>query len=293
MLFLVGCVQKTDKINIASITQESSSKITNTVSDSETADTARATENTINTDNRLSADKFNTEVFSKTSTSKKTNVTTSKVYSIITGTLAHPIEAVTKDFDEYNNKEHFNNYITTEYSESEIVRDYIFVENLDDMSKGHVVSYDYINSKYPIECVRKNNENIYVLYKTKEGGLFYVFFNQNLNIKYTAYATRKLSYNDFIGLKSGDSITEAEKIEPAISFIKANFITPNPPKDNFYYITNHILTDGALRIIYKKNPQNDDYLIHQILYSKDFIIDTDDFHSDCLNFKVLESDYIS
>ena len=42
-----------------------------------------------------------------------------------------------------------------------------------------------------------------------------------------------------------------------------------------------------------KDYKNNDYIIHKIIYSPNFIIDTDENHSDQLNFKVLDSDYIN
>ncbi len=277
IILLVGCTQKE---NI----------------DKETTSDNIVVSSLSNTKNPISSD---TPTESSSNAPLKTENTQINNTNYPTTHVAHtqfprlPQESVTKLFNDYNNQNHYSQYISTKHNELNIVGDYIFVENLDDMSKGFFVPYDAVNSEYPVECARKINNNIYVLYETSEGGLFYVFFNQNMNIKYTSYATKRLSYNDFMVLKLGDSITKAEAIEPAIKTIKGFFISPEPPIEDFYYVTNHILTDGALRIIYIKDYKNNDYIIHKIIYSPNFIIDTDENHSDQLNFKVLDSDYIN
>ena len=80
------------------------------------------------------------------------------------------------------------------------------------------VSFNAINEKYPVECLRKaENGRMYAIYKTDKG-LFYVFFvsvggadASDYAFTYGTLMSRKLSAADFGSVSVGGSIEAAEK----------------------------------------------------------------------------------
>lgn len=78
--------------------------------------------------------------------------------------------------------------LTKQYAESDIVSPYIdiFYSPL----QSFAVFLNQIHDKYPIECLRRMDDSrLYAVYKTEEGGYFYLFFD---------------SYNDLLTNTSTD-----------------------------------------------------------------------------------------
>lgn len=116
------------------------------------------------------------------------------------------------------------------------------------------VSFNAINEKYPVECLRKaENGRMYAIYKTDKG-LFYVFFvsvgsadASDYAFTYGTLMSRKLSSADFDSVSVGDSIEAAEKIEPAIKCIRDYYESAVPEtEDNGLLYFTVLLSDGEL-----------------------------------------------
>lgn len=103
--------------------------------------------------------------------------------------VTDPSEYVVIDGFEFDNSNSLENILTTEYSLEELEayfgRYYISLRlynkniNLDEaiLPSGYGFSWEAINSNFPVECLRYNQNYFYSVYKVKEGGLFYVFWN--------------------------------------------------------------------------------------------------------------------
>ena len=103
--------------------------------------------------------------------------------------VADPSEFVVIDGFEYDNSNSLENILTTEYSLEELEayfgRYYLSLRlynkniNLDEaiLPSGHGFSWEAINSNFPVECLRYNQNYFYSVYKVKEGGLYYLFWN--------------------------------------------------------------------------------------------------------------------
>lgn len=117
------------------------------------------------------------------------------------------------------------------------------------------VPFDTINTKYPIQCLRKSeNGRIYAIYKTNKG-LFYVFFinlvKESATFDYAfTYGTlmsKNLYSKDFENVLKGNTIEIAEEIEPAIKSLREIYESNVPiDEDNGLLYFTLLLNDGEL-----------------------------------------------
>lgn len=87
------------------------------------------------------------------------------------------------------------------------------------VSKRKDYSFTYINDMFPIQILRHNKNNYYIVYKVKEGGLYYVFLlmnDNNISIADTFYINKLKQKADFSSLIIGkSSYKDVYEIDPA------------------------------------------------------------------------------
>lgn len=104
---------------------------------------------------------------------------------------------------------------------------------------------------------------------------------------------KKLEYKDFTYIKKGDSIKIVENIDSIITQYIRHFDTISDDfldgysKKGAGATSIHLLTDGILKIVYERT--NGDYVIINIMYSKDFVLEGLDVKT-C--YKISELDYL-
>lgn len=163
-----------------------------------------------------------------------------------------------------DNKRQLNELLHTNYPENKIV-DYYLTLGFNPYG-GNMVSLSELSDQYPVECLRKTSgDSLYCVYKTKEGGRFYLFFfplGDNWVYNYSLYSKKALRYADFCALKVGDPLSAVERIDPACSLYRPVY----PLKQ---IITRHLLGDGILTIDYSRDNMGN-YFITKLTYNKDF-----------------------
>lgn len=160
--------------------------------------------------------------------------------------------------------------------------------------------FDRIETIFPSKAIRESTDGsyIYVMYDMDSKQRMYLFFSKNKN----GYRTldgfivlmwKKLSFNDFSGIKIGDSMELVEKIDPVIKYYKQVFDAGNDIAIENYTkmgappTSVHLLTDGILKIEYDRVDGN--YVITNIVYNKDFVLDGLDGKT-C--YKITDADYV-
>lgn len=202
-------------------------------------------------------------------------------------------------FDEYDNETPFNKKISVSYDENEIVNKYLYHRYIPFVSGDPQESFDDVNQKYPIECIRKNNENIYAVYKTNQGGLMYMFFTPDMHLYYSAYSMKKLSYADFSNIKAGDSFEKVAAVDPAANAMKTAYETGN---DSLVLYTVHVLSDGVFVAFYNES-ETSGYTVWKCEYYPDYIFNHYEFFIKAkpeyaidntdYSYKILPGDYVS
>ena len=109
-----------------------------------------------------------------------------------------------------------------------------------------------------IECLRESETGtLYSIHKVKQGGLLYIFYVRISDTDYWTmsnfYVQKKLSSQNFSGIKEGDSFNKVKQIDP-IAQIGENLYIANPSYweksggcGNYHY-----LSDGVLEVTFKK-----------------------------------------
>lgn len=298
ILLLSGCAASDNEETTLGTTEPTATtQAIETESQSETEAVSRVTPVTVSTkaadkDGSTSKSELCTQNPEKStkSTVKATKPTTTASTKVYTTRKREP-----NTFTDYNNTPAYNDLITKTYDESDIVARYILPEYWGIWADGlsERVSYNRINSLYPVECIRKCGDHVYAIYKTKQGGLLYIFFDEGMDVKHCAYSTKKLSYSDFESVKAGQSVADIEKIDSNVTTLKKYW-----EQQLEYAATTHILTDGVLRIFYHKSPQTGEFTVWKTAYSKDFIFSYDTVFEDetsdsKLDYRILPSDYVN
>ena len=158
-----------------------------------------------------------------------------------------------------------------------------------------------IFSAFPTDAIREtpDESGVYAVYDTDIGVRLYLFFSKEKNNYMTldgfpVIMQKKLAYKDFADIQMGDSIKIVESIDPIITQYVEFFNTGSEAALEGYSkmgaepTTIHLLTDGILKIEYKRN-EEDDYVITNIIYSEDFVLEGLDGKT-C--YKISELDYI-
>ena len=172
--------------------------------------------------------------------------------------------------------------ITDTYAETDIVKRYIGYYYFS-LEQSNVRILQEVNAFYPIQYLhRRDKNNVYAVYKTKEGGMYYMFFwNANGELPWdqdddkigyydlirSAYMTKSLSYADFDGIQVGDPISKVKALEPAVDCLEeVNSIVDDGKR---FLSSTHILTDGLLNLSYEA-PEGEELRVTNISYIEDF-----------------------
>lgn len=168
----------------------------------------------------------------------------------------------------------YKKLLTHTYSEDEIFQEKFhglsFYNPAHTLSASNQTIYG-LNEIMPVELLRRTDEkNAYILYQTSEGGLFYAFFSNNGDVdsdswiyRYGAYMKKSLSKSNFDSIKTGDSASEVQKVDP-ITDIYLRYYSKTDALFSY-----HILKDGILRIRYKRS--GDEVTVEKILFREDFL----------------------
>lgn len=119
---------------------------------------------------------------------------------------------------------------------------------------SYIPQLDGIDEKYPIECLRDmGNGKKYVVYSSKDGGLFYLFFRNEIHLSHSAYVSDVKSKKDFDSIQLGDTFEQVAAIDPdAQKWVECPYSV-------------HLLEDGILQYTYQ------DGVVTKIDYSPDFV----------------------
>lgn len=140
---------------------------------------------------------------------------------------------------------------------------------------------DMLLTAFPTTAFRQDPDGyIYAMINTDQGGRVYYFLSEAESIFLDGFPVlmkEKLSYSHFSDLSIGDSITKVGNIDPVIAVYKGIFdagtdiALENYAKMGAPPTSIHLLTDGILKIEYKRT-ETDDYVITDIIYNEDFIL---------------------
>jgi hypothetical protein len=106
---------------------------------------------------------------------------------------------------------------------------------------------------------------------------------------------KKLAYQDFADIQTGDNINKVGSIDPVIPQYVEFFDSSSDAALKGYIgigagpTSIHLLTDGILKIEYERTG-DDDYVITNIVYSEDFVLDGL-FGETC--YRISELDYVN
>lgn len=205
------------------------------------------------------------------------------------------------DCEEYdNNSPIAATKIKKAYDEGEIVNKYLYFKLIPDFnfSGDRPFTFEDINAEFPAECVRKRNGSIYAVYKTKQNGLMYMFFDSNMRLYYCAYSIKKLDSTSFKNIKAGDSFEKVAAVDPAAKAMKNAFEAHKYFNNDFYTI--HILTDGIYYVYYQK-AEGGEYTVWKGAHYSDYVLNKHRFFADLspeygfdhtdYSYKILEKDY--
>ena len=136
-----------------------------------------------------------------------------------------------------------------------------------------------------IECLRETEEGaIYSVHKVVQGGLLYIFYARIPGSRYVKvadwyYVQKRLSHKDFQSLGKGSTLQEVVSIDPAARIYEKVY-----QNDSFTFDISdaglssfHFLTDGVLKIHYKK--QVDEVGEKYIGIDKKIFVDFDNIQS--------------
>ena len=186
-------------------------------------------------------------------------------------------------------------FITTEYDALDLVSNFQSLGTFS-QSANNLWPANVIDGMFPFECVRKTDDtHFYVVYKIRQGGYYYMFFETFPDaleggypshiLTNVSYVYKKLSYADLEGvIKPGMSIAAAEAIDPSFDCFALAHIKGS-------VFRRMILTDGMLMTAYERT-ENGDFELTSAVFHTDFKEDFTD-HVDGLihNYRILESDY--
>ena len=138
----------------------------------------------------------------------------------------------------------------------------------------------------PTTAIGENKDRtyIYLMYDTEKGTRLFLFYskekhNYRFMDGFPVKMSTKRSYSDYKHLKPGDLYEEVLKLEPAVTpkfeelWNQASLKDiDNATKKGMAPTTIHILTDGVLKIDYKRNADNK-YEITNLIYAEDYVLD--------------------
>ena len=159
-----------------------------------------------------------------------------------------------------------------------------------------------ILSTFPTKAIRniKDTGNVYAVYDTNAGERIFLFFSEKKNDYSTLdgfpiIMMKRLEYKDFETIEVGCPIDMVRAIDPVVSeYIISYDSGSDIALENYTKIgapptSIHLLTDGILKIEYKRT-ESDDYVITDIVYGEDFILEGL-YGETC--YRIADVDYIS
>ena len=199
-----------------------------------------------------------TEKHTEKATAKSTTITRGEKYSR---------KFVANKYDKYNNN--IDKSAAASYAADDIVKNFLYYALLNSQSSSHVFSFKDFTHKYPTDCVRSLDGNLYAVYRVNEGGYFYAFFSDEMLLSHTAYITRKNSFADFAA------------VEPAAATVAQLF-----KGSKFAPPLTLILADGLLSVDF-----DDSFAVKNISYQpgKIQVVNNDLFYVE-LNYGILDKD---
>lgn len=185
-----------------------------------------------------------------------------------------------------NNSTDYNILINKKISEAEFFKNYFF-RNYSPLY-SYLETMDSINEKFEVECLREmGNDNRYVVYKSNDGGVFYVYFRNKFVKSHSVYMINNLKYNDFQNVKIGDELKTVKNIDKSMDkWVDTVTI------GGYDFNSTHLLKDGVIIFDYSKDDKGV-YRITNINYANDFIIKKDFPNIDTVSYdyRILEMDY--
>lgn len=211
-----------------------------------------------------------TEKHTEKATAKSTTITRGEKYSR---------KFVPNKYDKYNNN--IDKSAAASYAADDIVKNFLYYALLNSQSSSHVFSFKDFTHKYPTDCVRSLDGNLYAVYRVNEGGYFYAFFSDEMLLSHTAYITRKNSFADFADIKKGSSFADFAAVEPAAATVAQLF-----KGSKFAPPLTLILADGLLSVDF-----DDSFAVKNISYQpgKIQVVNNDLFYVE-LNYGILDKD---
>ena len=126
-----------------------------------------------------------------------------------------------------------------------------------------------VNNDFPIECIRKMNDNhAYAVYQTDEGYLFYLFFfsvGGEWDLACSALSEKDLGSADFSAINQGTDEKTVEQIDPATKKYFDLAIQYNMTN----FTSKHLLRDGMLILNFSKNSSGN-YCVSSKQHFSDF-----------------------
>lgn len=172
-----------------------------------------------------------------------------------------------------------------------------------------------LDAKFPVECIRTFEDTAtYCIYRLKEGGYLYVYFDSQYDgtppyeptLKFARYVfvvKKRLTRSDFSHIKPGTPITEIEKTDPGRKIINEN--SPVAPGE---MLSCHMVENGFIKITYESTNKDIDKskildLSEMREYSKTLVVKSieyipnggeviTDFYDQKVAFRILPQDYI-
>lgn len=154
-----------------------------------------------------------------------------------------------------DNSTDYNLLLNSTPSEDELF-DFIGIScKTDDIieQSGYNLSLEILNNQFPIECLRQMNDGrYYVIYKTQENGLLYIFFKEFYGTMYYTHCFYWPASIDVTKYQSGDSISleQARSVDEILARINSSqSINAIITGDTSFY-TLHPTETGFIRILY-------------------------------------------
>lgn len=198
-------------------------------------------------------------------------------------------EAHNRLFSISDNEVDYNSKITHTISSENFLNDYFF-HMYSTITSFHP-TLDIVDEKYKIECLRDMEANKkYTIYKSDDGGLFFVFYISGGMQSHSAYISKTLYFDDFKYITEGTNLNVVKEIDNTVSIWTDSYIKEGQKKIKSI----HLLKDGVLVYSYSRK-DNGEYVVSNIYYSKDFVYKSDitDGQGDTMSYDytILEHDY--
>ncbi len=135
--------------------------------------------------------------------------------------------------------------------------------------RSYIPMLDMIDKDYPIECLRDmGNGRKYAVYSSEDGGLFYLFFREEIDLSHSAYVSKPKGKKDFNSIQVGDTFDQVAVIDPDVKKWSESYSMGTSDPDATYSV--HLLKDGFLQYTYKDGKVTDIYYSPDFVYKQTF-----------------------